>query len=77
MKFTPIEDDINHNAIDFTKPILSEDGFPTVPTVEFTDDEWKSIYIGKCIEKSYYSYLIESKVYGTFWIGKMSVRLKK
>lgn len=63
---------------DFTKGISSkeDDGFPIIPTVEFTEDDWKSIYTGYCIEKSIYSYLVRSKVYGTFWIPKENVRLK-
>ena len=66
---------INKN-IDFTKPILSkEDNYPTLPTVEFTEDEWNTIYKGYCIESTFYSYKVVGNNYGTFWIPKCFVRL--
>ena len=70
---------IINDLIDFTKPIPSEedDGFPILPTVEFTEDDWNTVYIGHCVEKSIYSYLVDSSVYGRFWIPKENVRLKK
>lgn len=61
---------------DLSKPIIAEDGFPTVPTVEFTEDEWNSVHTGSCIDKTHYSYLVRGDNYGTFWIPKSHVRLK-
>jgi len=60
----------------FTKPMFSEvDGFPTLPTVEFTEDEWNTVYRGSCIDSTFYSYLVSCVDYGTFWIPKCYVRL--
>ena len=67
---------MNENT-DFTKPIISpDDNFPTLPTVEFTEDCWNTIYTGSCIESTHSSYLVRSSVYGVHWIPKCYVRLK-
>ena len=65
---------------DFTKSIPPKDpdtDFPTLPTVEFTEDNWNTVYRGYCVEKSIYSYLVHSSEYGRFWIPKANVRLAK
>jgi len=60
---------------DFSKPILIK-GINTIPTVEFTEDNWQTVWEGHCIESSKYSYLIRSQRYGRRWIPKSNVRLK-
>lgn len=62
---------------DLTKPILTADGIPTRPTVEFTEDEWTTKHIGYCVESTFYSYLVDGRGYGRFWIPKQYVRLIK
>ena len=54
-----------------------EDEYPIVPMVEFTEDEWTTIYEGHIVESSIYSHLVSSNKYGRFWIPKQFVRLKK
>ena len=52
---------------DFSKPLLlADDEYPTLLTVEFTEDGWSTIYRGSCIERTIYSYKVRSDVYGTF-----------
>ncbi len=60
--------------IDFTIPIWT-DGFPTKPTIEFTEDGWNTVYKGSCVAKSPYAYLVDGMGYGRFWIPKCYVRL--
>jgi hypothetical protein len=59
----------------FCKGIPDEEGWPILPTVEFTEDEWNTIYTGHCVNSTFYSYLVHSAEYGTFWIPKTHVRL--
>ena len=60
----------------FAKPMLAAvDDFPTLPTVEFTEDDWNTVYRGCCIDSTFYSYLVRGDGYGTFWIPKVHVRL--
>lgn len=47
---------------------------PSPPMVEFTEDEWNSVYTGYIQESSFYSHKIRSEIYGTFWIPKCFVR---
>ncbi len=62
----------------FCKPISSDDdGWPTLPTVEFTEDCWNTIYTGCCIDSTFDAYLVQGHGYGTFWIPKCYVRLYK
>ena len=63
------------DTTDFTKPIFDTEGWSMLPTVEFTEDEWVSVYKGYCIDKTNYSYLVNSNEYGTFWISKDYVRI--
>lgn len=65
------------NQIDFTKPIKYEDGMVILPTIEFTEDNWNTVYRGKCISSTFYSYLVDGIGYGRFWIPKCYVRLAK
>ena len=66
------------NIIDFSKPIPSSEGdYPSRPSIEFTEDDWTTIYTGYCVESSIYSYLVEGGKYGRLWIPKHSVRLAK
>ncbi len=60
---------------DFTKPYKVEGGFCIRPTIEFTEDEWNTVYTGSCVDKTHYSYLVNGDNYGTFWIPKAHVRL--
>jgi len=60
---------------DYTKQI-KVNGKYVLPIVEFSTDDWTTIYEGVCIEQTLYTYLIKSKTYGTYWIGKHRVRLK-
>ena len=46
----------------------------TTPTVEFTEDNWNTIYTGSIVGSSIYSYLVRSSKYGSFWIPKCYVR---
>ncbi len=60
----------------FTKPVLSAvDGYPTLPTVEFTEDCWNTVYLGYCIDCTFDAYLVRGNGYGTFWVPKCYVRL--
>lgn len=60
----------------FAKPVPSpDDGYPTLPNVEFTEDRWNTIYRGKCIDSTFDSYLVDGDDYGIFWIPKCYVRL--
>lgn len=62
---------------DLSKPIyIDDEEFPTKLTVEFTEDGWTTTYTGSCINSTFDSYLVESSVYGRFWIPKCYVRLK-
>lgn len=63
--------------MDYSNPIKSEDGGYYIPKVEFTEDDWASVYTGKCIESTTHSYLVESPKYGTGWIPKENVRIIK
>lgn len=64
--------------INLADNIPAEDGgYPILPTVEFTEDEWNTIHIGCCIDSTFYSYLVRGHNYGTFWIPKCFVRLAK
>lgn len=66
--------------MDFTRsipPIDPEQDIPVLPTVEFTEDEWNTVYEGYCTQKTFYSYLVQSAEYGLFWIPKQHVRLKQ
>lgn len=66
-------EELNSN---FAKPVLSAvDGWATLPTVEFTEDEWNTVYRGSCIDSTFYAYLVRGDGYGTFWIPKCYVRL--
>lgn len=58
-----------------SRPVLI-DGYPTLRTVEFSDDEWNTIHEGSCVESSAWAYLIDSPTYGRHWIPKARVRLK-
>lgn len=62
----------------YAEPIIStgEGDLPYTPIIEFTEDDWTTIYEGYCIDSTFYSYLIRSSKYGTFWIPKNNVRLK-
>lgn len=62
-------------VMDYSKPILT-DGFPILPMVLFTEDDWNTIYEGCCVQSTFYSYLVRSYNYGTFWIPKINVKLK-
>ena len=57
---------------DFTK---CDESF-SKPIVEFTEDEWNTIYEGHCVDKTTLCYLVRSTVYGTRWIPKRNVRKK-
>jgi hypothetical protein len=60
----------------FTKPVLSAvDSWVTLPTVEFTEDCWNTVYRGCCIDSTFHAYLVRGDGYGTFWIPKCYVRL--
>jgi hypothetical protein len=60
----------------FAKPVLSSvDGLTTLPTVEFTEDCWNTVYRGCCIDSTFDAYLVRGDGYGTFWIPKCYVRL--
>lgn len=60
----------------FAKPVLSAvDGWLTLPTVEFTEDCWNTVYRGCCIDSTFDAYLVRGDGYGTFWIPKCYVRL--
>jgi len=60
----------------FSKPMLSvDDGWPTLPTVEFMEDGWNTVYLGCCIDSTFDAYLVRGDGYGTFWIPKCYVRL--
>ena len=61
--------------VDFSKPVEQEDGFPMLPLVEFTEDEWATVHTGTCIESTYLSYRVRSRDYGTLWVPKEHVRL--
>lgn len=61
--------------IDLTKPIEVEGEYPTIPTVEFTEDEWTTTHLGRCINSTHDAYLVVGVNYGTFWIPKIYVRL--
>ena len=62
--------------IDLSRPLISEvDGWPTLPTVEFTEDEWNTVHRGCCIDSTFYAYLVRGDGYGRFWIPKCYVRL--
>jgi hypothetical protein len=50
--------------------------YPTVPTVEFTEDNWNTIYTGTILQSTFYSHLVRGNGYGTFWIPKCYVRVK-
>lgn len=63
-------------AQDFSKPIMIN-GINILLTVEFTEDDWQTIYEGNCIDSTEYSYLIRSQKYGRVWVPKSSVRLKQ
>ena len=53
----------------------SFDGWATLPTVEFTEDCWNTVYRGCCIDSTFNAYLVRGDGYGTFWIPKCYVRL--
>jgi len=56
---------------------METEEYPTLPTVLFTEDEWNTTYEGCIIETSIYSYKIRSQTYGTVWIPKSNVQMKK
>ncbi len=64
------------NPDPITTLIHREDCFPTLPTVEFTEDDWTTVYTGFVSETSVYFYYVNSITYGNFWIPKQNVRLK-
>lgn len=67
---------IKEPNINFTRPVFSEvDSYPTLPTVEFTEDDWNTIHLGCCIDSTFYSYKVRGNNYGTFWVPKCFVRL--
>ena len=54
----------------------SNELYPVLPTVLFTEDGWNTTYEGCIIESSMYAHRVRSKVYGEHWIAKENVRLK-
>lgn len=48
--------------------------YPTRPTIEFTEDEWNTVYTGYIVESTFYSHLVEGHGYGRFWIPKCFIR---
>ena len=62
-------------ALEWFREKKGIDGWATLPTVEFTEDEWNTVYRGSCIDSTFYAYLVRGDGYGTFWIPKCYVRL--
>jgi hypothetical protein len=50
--------------------------YPTVPTVMFTEDEWRTTHEGSIIKSSIYGHLVRGIGYGEFWIPKCRVKNK-
>lgn len=68
-----IPDDVKVNL---AQPVISpEDGYPTLPTVQFTEDDWTTIHRGKCIDSTPLFYKVDGDGYGVFWIPKENVRI--
>lgn len=56
------------------KKHINEWGHEVYDEVEFTEDNWNTVYRGGIVEETMYSYKIHSCVYGTHFIPKVFVR---
>lgn len=56
----------------------NSEAFISIPVgskVIFTPDDWATEYSGDVIDECLYSVLIRSFKYGTYWVGKSSVKV--
>jgi hypothetical protein len=70
------QDQITSVSPNSTNAVLAAvEDYPVAPTVEFTEDEWNTVYTGYIVQSSIYAHLVHSSKYGRFWIPKAHVRV--